>query len=68
MAEHDDESGAPHKVSPQRVIEDGRSRARCRTCGERVVGTPAGWFHSPDRVASSGRFTPSPSNKGATDG
>lgn len=32
-----------HPVNPHR---DWDGRAKCRTCGAFVVGTPAGWFHT----------------------
>lgn len=33
----------PHDVRP---YLDADKRARCRVCESRVVGTPAGWFHT----------------------
>lgn len=43
-----------HDANPYAVVENGRWRARCRCCGERVVGTPVGWFHtSPDVTEAS---------------
>lgn len=45
----DSDGSAAHTPQPYRGAD---KRVRCRPCGAFVVGTPAGWFHTPEPAAA----------------